>query len=1064
MKILLAVLVPYSQVEAQVKFPTQFFVSSRDNNSEALWNGVCNASTEFYDQSALKCSRCVIANGALPISNAWLIPDYKNAQICTCNQDAIQTNRKDSTCEIIWPMPCSLEVCTSCPTDQVPSRDSSRCMACGDSTLGQQKLTRECKCAANSIVREKNESGSFLGVKECVACTGNTVADKLTNTCIACPDPLMVVGGDDHVCACPDNYQLVTSSFMNVKKCVGNSHISLLSSKVAMTNANKMIYSSFIEEEAGNSVSVASAFLEDMFLCATTGCYYYQSEKDIISCQALGNLCVLQHFDPNAPSCSAFDLIRLSGRSPSDNNIKGWYATLPFLHFSSEAFSAIQSSVAMKMTFDAESNKGSFEHLDFILASYNHSGTLIGFKALVNELTYCQVDSSTNVAISPSWMRFGVSAQFEYSCNLKSLQTASVTFYELFLVDLTKGHLENGRYIPIPVKNLNYRDASGMLVNQDSDAANDFLSHRFFLFDLVSGIALNEDSPDVIRYVKDITLTIRSASDPHFIEVPQLSIAYVDTVSLETVPVSFRVVYTSSTDELWAFAKVIFTVGCVFAGLRMIVQTFKWYRRSIGNEVVENAMYQILLGVLNYAIANVAPVSFAIMIVLCGYIFTVFRLQSSTILMLPNNDFTFGKGIDEYYSFRILLLLAFFCQLVSVFRYVYRQAQVRLFFIDWEKPRTSVMDIDTAKPIYAPISVWRMILVANEWNKMQTIRKTSLRFTLLCILFLLYGCNLKILALPIPKRHMQHAAFVDAAEEHLNPYLRFANVTIWWLLISMCQRLWKWMIFERYIEEPREQLFIDLCTISKISLIFLDETYHGFYLHCRSPHAFADGSMGELVDQLKQEEAGLTAGRYLDSAFPECQAFEMFVTRKWTRKFHTLISLVRGDNFLAGHGGSGERLIQRSFSPKRPDSRSTALGRKIDTVTTDMVRNVEQLRNFLQSFVENQNDRFRWRIYRAHTCLTRFLDIPPDMSFSKQSFFLPDMDSKFATASLLLGIENDLMLMDLLCFCQCDLWFDNHAISALVTYALQHILLFMRAHFSRRNIAKSSLVDSRFLI
>ncbi|KAF4137969.1 Meckelin (Transmembrane protein 67), partial [Phytophthora infestans] len=1015
--------------------------------------------------------------------------------------NAIWKTRKESTCEMIWPVPCSLQICTACPSGQVPSRDASRCMTCGTSTLGIQELIRECKCDTNSILQEKNEDGSYLDAKECVECAANTVADYSTNTCKPCPDPMMIVASNSSVCACPNDYQQVTSLLMSVRKCVRNTHINLISSKITLNNAKDMTFSSFLKEETGSFesvVSVASAVLDDMFLSATTACYFYQSEKDIVSCQALGNLCVLQHFDPQAPSCAVFDSIQRSGRSSIVNNIDGWFTTLPFLNYRSVASSVLQTPVGMKMTSDAASNEG-IDHLEFVLASYHVNGTLIGFRPLTHELAYCQ-PGSVGVADSPSWMHFGVSAVSEYSCNLEALQTSKLILHEIFLVDTTSSG-DDKKFIPIPVRNLNYRDSSGVFVNQDSDIANDFLSHRFFLYDFQTGIPVDETSSNVIRYAGTITLTIRTqASDPHFIYVPELTIAYVDTQSPRVVAVSLRVAYTSDTDEFWSFAKAVYTVGCVLAGCRVLLQTFNWYRRSIRNEVVENAMCQILSTVISYSASYFAPVTFTVMLIMCSYFFIVFRLQSSTVLMLPEVNFDpLARGVDEYYPFRVLLPLSFFCQLVSVFHHVYRQAQLQLFFIDWEKRRATVMDIDSAKPTHASISVWRMILVVNEWNKLQAVRKTSLRFTLVFVLFLVYGCNLRMLSLPVPRAQMPYVTLTttavsnDAADDQSNPYLRFANVSLWWLLVYMGQRLWKFLIFERYIDEPREQLFIDLCTVSKVSCLFLDEPYHGFYLHCRSPHPFADGNMRELVDQLKQEEAGLTAGRHLDSTLPDCQTFEIFVTRKWKRKFRNLYSSVRGEMLVDGRGVGGEGLIQRSFSPKGPSTlplKSSDLKRQNGVVTTEaMVHNAEQLRDYLKSFIENQNDRYRWRIYRAHTCLTQLLDIPPDMSFSKQSLFLPDTASRFAKASLLLGIENALMLLDLLvrkllirknppcqtgtnallfyinqCFCLFDLWIGNHAISALATYALQILLLSIRAHVGRRNIARSTLVDPRFLI
>jgi len=41
------------------------------------------------------------------------------------------------------------------------------------------------------------------------------------------------------------------------------------------------------------------------------------------------------------------------------------------------------------------------------------------------------------------------------------------------------------------------------------------------------------------------------------------------------------------------------------------------------------------------------------------------------------------------------------------------------------------------------------------------------------------------------------------------------------------QYLWRFMIAERYLGEPPERLFVDFCTIAKISVIVLDEKYHG---------------------------------------------------------------------------------------------------------------------------------------------------------------------------------------------------------------------------------------------
>ena len=95
----------------------------------------------------------------------------------------------------------------------------------------------------------------------------------------------------------------------------------------------------------------------------------------------------------------------------------------------------------------------------------------------------------------------------------------------------------------------------------------------------------------------------------------------------------------------------------------------------------------------------------------------------------------------------------------------------------------------------------------------------------------------------------------------INVLLAFAIQTFWWSLLSLSQYLLRFLVLQRFFIESPELVFIDLCTLSKISVFVLDEPYHGYYLHCRSPHQYADSSMFELIETLQKEEAGLTVDR-----------------------------------------------------------------------------------------------------------------------------------------------------------------------------------------------------------
>ncbi len=175
--------------------------------------------------------------------------------------------------------------------------------------------------------------------------------------------------------------------------------------------------------------------------------------------------------------------------------------------------------------------------------------------------------------------------------------------------------------------------------------------------------------------------------------------------------------------------------------------------------------------------------------------------------------------------------------------------------IDWEAPKS--MD--------SSVSLWRQVLVANEFDKLQTNRKTSLGLSLIFVtVFLARGTN-------VNKNIME----------------TFTEQCGYFLLAWSIQRLWKFTIYERYLVEPKSQRFIDLCTLSNISILIMDELYHGFYLHCRSPYEFSDCGMGELCDQIENEGRGIVASRELPAPGTpdDCQTFEIYTSNEFQQTF-----------------------------------------------------------------------------------------------------------------------------------------------------------------------------------
>lgn len=52
------------------------------------------------------------------------------------------------------------------------------------------------------------------------------------------------------------------------------------------------------------------------------------------------------------------------------------------------------------------------------------------------------------------------------------------------------------------------------------------------------------------------------------------------------------------------------------------------------------------------------------------------------------------------------------------------------------------------------------------------------------------------------------------------------------------------------------QDFMDLCSVSNISLLIMDQNFHGYYLHGQAPWVSSDLLMSELKEKLDMEEMG----------------------------------------------------------------------------------------------------------------------------------------------------------------------------------------------------------------
>jgi meckelin len=395
--------------------------------------------------------------------------------------------------------------------------------------------------------------------------------------------------------------------------------------------------------------------------------------------------------------------------------------------------------------------------------------------------------------------------------------------------------------------------------------------------------------------------------------------------------------------------------------------------------------------------------------------------------------------LDDLNEFHAWIFVAAGCKIVEVLYATYKQCNVDLFFIDWEKPKVR----GNANQPAAVVSIWRTLFMANEWNELQTIRLIHFEFTLMFLIALLRGAGWEYVATPQPNQKD-----LTVAETH--DILRFWISATLWMSIALGQVIYFRLIVHRFFDDPAGT-YVDLLSLSNLSLIVLDQRYHGYYLHGRSVHCNADTSMGELIKQLQSEQDGRVSKRGMLANSDE-QVFEVFVTKAFRQKFDQ-IRMQLPDHMQKRVPVSQQGQTVRTQAEKRKDP--TGLTQQHVQAQAELVAHIAQ-------FVDDMVSKHTMQI-QAHSLQERLLRTPPDMSTSSTARMYTDQTLMWQEL-IMLGNEAKLLLFDLLVYTIFDQTIKDTLWSILLTYVVDKVLLGLRRKWSSENIAKKTLVDDRFLL
>ena len=833
-------------------------------------------------------------------------------------------------------------------------------------------------------------------------------------------------------CVCPEGTQQVNDA------CFETADVNLVTTLYPLSSATEVNYKSIVGENGESLVgSVQSAVFTQFFLSAAVEC---QVNADATGCQVLGNLCVLTLYDEESAACELYRDIADS-RPSFSNAIRDWPEGMPWLYFDSGT--AVENElVELQLSFDEaseESNGSIFATLRFVLGKYAMDGTWLGFEDLTDQLQLCPNDPERAV----SYLQFGNSYLNECNFNLHNVIDGDETvFYDPWLVTPSE-------MVPVKVRVKNL-EVSGSRINENDETLDDVFTRRFFVYDNLSGREESTTSePQVIRVASKITMRILlSTLTAGRIVPPLLDIEYTEryTRLVETTvdppmteyetaeettagtpKVSFEVQYTMNTDSMMSLITTFFGVFLAIVAATTFLKMAFWTRREQSPPLDMAYLWRFIV----IACGTLADIMFVYLAGISFYFYLFFKAQDTVAILMPTEDVA-----RPFYS---LLIACLVCKTIHLADLVLRQVRVDLFFIDWEKSRGRLEGKGNEDGEYAPVSAWRSLLVANEYNELQTIRQVNFEFTLVFLLFVMTGLNGIYYASNTPNSDLQ------PVDTHF--VLRFALIVFFLYIVVAVQLFWNKVIYRPYFEDTIAQ-FVDLLSMANVSCFILDGRYTGYYLHGRSVHPHADANFAELRKCLQDEENNLVGERGLVQN-DKLQTYEIFLHSNVRDEFDLVyMSHANKQSQLANAGA-------RTASIGRPGRQKPA--------SEELYEGYQRINKFLIEFITRVQLEAHSGFIRDRTTPEKIVGWPPDAATVKQSLFIKDYNHSWRKV-LFHGIEWHLLLFNVLLLTVLDIALRNVFVAGAVTYIVELIVRWLRSSYGEANISRSTATDRRFLI
>ncbi len=512
------------------------------------------------------------------------------------------------------------------------------------------------------------------------------------------------------------------------------------------------------------------------------------------------------------------------------------------------------------------------------------------------------------------------------------------------------------------------------------------------------------------------------------------------TPGIQLSPISFEVAYQGILSNWNTGLLVGLGVVGVVGFIHFVIKMYTWVNRNHQKILTIELITRALL----YLLDCVGTWYFWLIFAASAYWFIYYKGQASvTTVMLLNGDTTVLQGIFYF---------TFVAKALRIIDILWYQTHTDMFFIDWEKTRGKIAKSgtqDVAGPLEPlPVSIWRTLSVANEWNKLQSFRLISISFLLFAVIFFMRGINLEALGTSQPVSSLSGIDAAGLGGVVVSWVLRYFIVSVIWFGVALIQLFWYYGIHFRFLKDPIRN-FVDLLSVSNISLFILSENCFGYYVHGRSVHANSDTNMAGLNINLKREEENLTGTRGLLPNSP-AQSFEVYSTPELREQFDKIYLW----------------LIQQDYDDRlKPADHVPFIKTLTKKIPTDKsLKAYLALNKFMTGIVDHTQAKFPYEVIQK-SLLQRVTMLPPAEDLTlKQTVLMTDTSSRGFADVLFFGVEYDLFMFDFLLYQLVDILTANTFASVLITFAVDRIICAVRSFFGKENVSRKTLIDPRFLL